>query len=74
MGADIWDEARADAALAAVHARCYQALTNGQANTEARWKAIETSREVAVQHHREHDPLLYDDLESLEAMIQRWYQ
>jgi DNA adenine methylase len=57
--------------LAAVHARCNAALAR-EANTAARQHAIETCRAVAVQHHKDHDPLLWEELESLEELFARW--
>jgi hypothetical protein len=68
-----WDQVRADAALAAIHLRCNAALAR-EANTAARQHAIETCRAIAVQHHRDRDPLLWDELESLEAMLARWWR
>jgi DNA adenine methylase len=67
-----WDQARADAVLADVHARCNRALTTGEANTAARRNVVEVCREVAVNHHRDRDPLLWDELESLEELFTRW--
>jgi site-specific DNA-methyltransferase (cytosine-N4-specific) len=66
-----WDQARADAVLADVHARCNRALS-GEANTQARRNVIETCRAVAVGHHAARDPVLWDELASLESLIAGW--
>jgi hypothetical protein len=66
-----WDAAKADDLLAAVHARCNRARAR-EANTAARQAVIEVCRDVAVAHHRARDPIFWDELESLEALISRW--
>jgi hypothetical protein len=71
---DAWDPDAADRALAAVHARCNYALGSGEASGPARQAVLEVSRGLAVQHHRDRDPLLFQDLEELEALITRWKQ
>jgi hypothetical protein len=69
-----WDQAHADAVLAAVYARCNRALTTGEANTVARRNVIDVCRQVAVGHHRDRDPSFWDELESLDALISRWWK
>jgi hypothetical protein len=67
-----WDQARADTLLASIHARCNRALASSEANTAARRNVVEVCREVAALHHRNRDPLLWDELESLDTLIARW--
>jgi hypothetical protein len=70
---DCWDQARADAVLSAVHARCDRALVAGEANSQARRNVVEVCRAVAVLHHRDRYPLLWNEPESLEELIARWW-
>jgi hypothetical protein len=68
----VWDQSQADAILAEVYRRCDQALTSGEANTQARRNVVKVCCEVAAQHHKGRDALLWDELESLQALFARW--
>jgi hypothetical protein len=69
-----WNQHCADAMLAAVHRCCDRALSEGEANTPARKNVVEVCREVAVRHHADRDPLLWEELQSLEAILSQWQE
>jgi hypothetical protein len=68
---ELWDAARADAVLAAINARLDRALRY-DADTEARRTVLETYRGAVARLHRNRDPLLWESLKSIEALLARW--
>jgi hypothetical protein len=70
---DGWDTTRADAALAAIHARLDRAVAaRGEANTLARRNVVDSVRRVVGEHHRTHDALLWTDLVETERRLGWW--
>jgi hypothetical protein len=72
MTPDSWDAARAAAALGDVFLLVEWALRRGIANTAARRNVLELSRQLAVQHCKDHDPILFEAVESVNQLIARW--
>jgi hypothetical protein len=66
-----WDQACADAALAACIARLERGLRE-HAKAPTRRNVIELTRRIVTRHHAERDPVLWTDLDALEAMLARW--
>jgi hypothetical protein len=68
-----WDQARADALLAAVNARLDRALApGGEADTPPRRNVAEVYRRVVANLHQSRDPLLWQAPQAVGMLLARW--